>query len=321
MVKLEDLWMREFEDQGPILTEGGTLVRGSDPEIQYENGRWVHFNTFGPTDPALSYSPGIYVTTSPDLLTGWKRPRVIHNPVAHRSELTGRDLHAFETFSTAFVPAAGRWVAMMTAMGPGHQNPVIVPAVASELTGDWKLAWDYTIEPEHNWERKRFGESGICWSDSFGVLCMTYGGRSYPPLEQWATGFMASPDAGQSWIRQPEPFAKPDGYFHETGVINAMSHSTCAEDPRHSYVLHCITTHSGSVGLDQKGLIQWVFFEGAWHRRPGFLAQPALMDMTHIGGPSLLWDGTERRWVLAIHADARERGIRRHTRVLKEKQT
>lgn len=318
MVDLAELWMRKFEDQGPLLDVRGNQIRGSDPELlQGDNGRYYRFGTFGPTHPAApgGSSPGIYVNVSDDLRTGYTRSERT-NLVPDRS----RGERGIETFCATWLDSAGLYYGLITVYEERGRNDRIVPVVSrpSQFPGVWSRLDEDAVWPRYEWEQGRFGENGIV-ALRRQLLVSSYSGKSAEPRTQWSTGWMASLD-GRRWDRQPWPFARPPHYFEDGKGINSHSHSTIAEDPEHDDYIHVITTESGNVGPDKKGLVQWLFdpTDLRWHKREGFLVQPSdVAQMSHIGGPSLFrHDG---RWAMVIHADARDRGIKRHSRLLVEK--
>lgn len=321
MVNLNDLWMRPFEDLGPCRDEDGHLVRGSDPELLREDGQWYLFHTFGPAVPGAPGGtyPGIYCNRGKDLQSGYSRPRLIFRPTG------GHASAGVETFSADYVPAMSGWIGMCHVYAAGKTDSRLRAIYTRTLAELFEAHDPIDLEPDHHglpaqydWEAQRVSEAGVCWSRSFNALAVTYSGMSEPPAQRWSTAMMASPDGGLHWHKPMTPFAVPPRTFEEGQGINAYSHSTLAEDPRHPRVLHCITTASGNVSADQKGLVQWVFHEGLWHRAPHLLVNSADLGVNHVGGPSLRWDVEGERWMMAAHADGGPQGLPRHSRILVE---
>lgn len=293
----------------------GRLVRGSDPEWKRLGDRYVGHHTWGPTDPTRpgGSSPGIYQRESE---SGPVRP-------FSRAELVIAPDHdageaGVETFTCEWHPR-GYWIGCAHVYGPGPRGVRNTDRLrfyfARDLLGSWAPIEVHgkplELWPEFPWENM-VSEPALAWFDAFGVMVLTYSNRTAAPRTQWQTSYAVSADLIH-WHRAPFPFAVPPQVFEDRQGINAYSHSEVTDIGDE---LLCITTESGSVSPDKKGLSRWRWDRGFWALEESLFLTAADEEMTHVGGPSVFYahDGM----LLAIHAD-RDRGpdpIRRHVRIL-----
>lgn len=333
MVDLDKLWMRPLVDKGVMRNEVGHVIRGADPEIKFEDGEWHLFHTWGPTNPLLpgGRSPGIYLATSSDRQRGFTRSVKIMEPDHEIGE------EGYETFSCDWISPASHWYGLIMKYALHREDTRLVPVIAESLKGPWTILDEHAIRPQFDFEMKQISEPGIIWSeafDDFGMLISVWAGESPVPATRWSTSWMTSVDFGQNWYRTAVPFARPPNTNQDGSGINAYSQSALIEDPRYPGVLHCLTSESGKVGLDRKGITQWVcrpHIDGlTWHKNPNLLIKP--LDISdfeddgwgHIGAPSLQFDyDTGKFWMAATAhdnkkgADGRPR-VRSHLRILEE---
>lgn len=299
-----------MQDLGPVRDIDGRVVRGSDPEFKRESDRFILHHTWGPTDPSRpgGSSPGIYRRISEKgPLEGLSRPELILAPDHDEGEA------GVETFTCEYHPR-GVWIACAGLYTPNKTRRWFRFYWSKDLLGKWEPYLD--LHPELGWEQHHVAECALTYSEHYRCMVMTYSAKSDPPNVRWSTGWMFSVDL-LHWSRALHPFAVPPGVFGEPGKINSYSHSESYDDEEQPEVICCITTESGDVNTERKGLTGWVFENGIWKKDAElFVTAKQVDNMTHIGGPSVFQGHGDQ--LLGIHAerDRRENTVKRHIRVL-----
>ena len=327
---LDDLWLQPFEDLGPLRDERGQIIYGSDPEIEFADGRVHLFHTFGPVPgrprgPATFYRTRLWdggeLVEPKSLLRDWSDAEIVIEPRWEHEE------RGVETISIDWWPQAARWFGHVTAYKARKRESRLVPISAKKLSGPWTRHDEHSIWPQMEWEQGQFADQGICYSHAYAALIVAYAAKSEPPDTRWRVGMMASVD-GVHWNRPLEPFAVPPKSFEDERGINAHSQVAIVEDPRYPGILRCVTTESGRVSVEHKGLIEWIWMEGRWHKGPRFLIRPVDMKEPldgrgHVGAPSLWYDHDAKRWMAVVTAFYKPPDgvgkIRNHVRLITQK--